>query len=377
MNVMLRTTLAALLALASGAATADDPAPASGLFPQGWYATPMLSYTRTDSERDTGSGKGLMAALGHRSDIAAIELDLYYAKLPASPEDAKLNGGILALVAGPFFEDDVLSRLFAVVGFGAFKEESIPSLAEKDTSSIVGEAGLGYLHPFQLWGLRTSIRAEARYRYDYQQPPHPANTPGSFQDTVFNLGVQVALSKEAVVPEPAAPAAVVPVTDSDNDGVNDDRDQCPDTPPGSYVSNTGCPQPVAAPAEPPAPPAEPTIETAKAGDTIVLHGVNFDSGRATLTPNAQALLDEVATKLATRPDLKVEIGGHTDSRGAEAFNQSLSQRRAESVRSYLVEHGVGAERLSAVGYGEAQPVDTNDTADGRERNRRVELKVLQ
>jgi outer membrane protein OmpA-like peptidoglycan-associated protein len=388
MNFTTRTALATALALAAGGAAADDPAPAvaddsapaAGAFPQGWYVTPMLSYTRADRARGTGNGRGMVAALGHRSDIAAVELDAYYSKLPGrggAPGDAKLTGGVLALVVGPFFEQDFLSRLFAVVGFGALREQNVPTLAEADTSSIVGEAGLGYLQPFELWGLRVNARAEARYRYDYQQPPHAPNTPTDFHDTVFNLGLQVALSREAVLTEAAAPAAVVPVADTDNDGVNDDRDQCPDTPPGSYVSNVGCPAPAVAPAGPTAAAEPAALETAKAGDTIVLKGVTFESGRAKLRADSRTILDGVAEALQKRPELKVEVGGHTDDRGADDYNQALSQRRADAVLGYLVEHGVDAAGLSAVGYGEAQPVDGNDTDEGRERNRRVELKILQ
>ena len=92
--------------------------------------------------------------------------------------------------------------------------------------------------------------------------------------------------------------------------------------------------------------------------------------------SAREILDEVAIALQSAPSLNIEIGGHTDSRGSEDYNQKLSQRRSQSVLDYLVSKDVDTARLSAVGYGMSQPMDSNDTDEGRERNRRVELKIV-
>jgi outer membrane protein OmpA-like peptidoglycan-associated protein len=247
---------------------------------------------------------------------------------------------------------------------------------------LAGDAGLGYLQPFHLFGRTLSARAELRYRYDYQEPPRPTNAPSTFSDLVFNLGVQIPLSGEE---EPAVKPAVtvVPATtgDSDQDGVPDDRDQCANTPPGSYVNNVGCPrepEAVVAPATTTEADEGPvTLENAKAGDTIVLTGVTFEFNSSRLTSNAQVILDPVARQLIQRPELRIEVGGHTDGKGSAAYNQKLSERRAASVKSYLEQHGVDASRLSSKGYGMTQPVDTNETDEGREHNRRVEMKVLE
>ena len=109
---------------------------------------------------------------------------------------------------------------------------------------------------------------------------------------------------------------------------------------------------------------------------IELDGVHFDFDKATLRPEAKAILDEAAALLAKHERVVVEVAGHTDSTGPEAYNQGLSERRANSVRDYLVEKGVRASRLSAKGYGESMPVASNDTKEGRAENRRVELIVL-
>jgi OOP family OmpA-OmpF porin len=142
-----------------------------------------------------------------------------------------------------------------------------------------------------------------------------------------------------------------------------------------------------APAPLPPPPAPPcqmpesgqpiSLAGCKTGDTLVLHGVNFEFNKSALTLNAKALLDQVAGALAARPDIKVEIDGHTDGKGTDRYNQKLSESRANSVKSYLIDHGIAADRLSAKGFGKSMPIADNATDAGREQNRRVELKVIE
>jgi OOP family OmpA-OmpF porin len=126
-------------------------------------------------------------------------------------------------------------------------------------------------------------------------------------------------------------------------------------------------------APPPAPAPAPAPAPVK--EKIVLRGVNFDFDKSNIRSDAQVILDEAASILGRNPDVAVSVEGHTDSVGTDAYNQKLSQRRAESVKSYLVGKGVSASRLSTQGFGEANPVASNSTKDGRALNRRVELKV--
>ena len=123
-----------------------------------------------------------------------------------------------------------------------------------------------------------------------------------------------------------------------------------------------------APAPAPAPPAQ---------SRLVLRGVNFATDSAAIDPASAVVLDVAADQLRGRPGVSVVVEGHTDSTGSEAHNQALSQRRADSVRSYLVRKGVPAAQLTARGFGESNPIASNDTADGRAMNRRVELEVKQ
>ncbi len=144
----------------------------------------------------------------------------------------------------------------------------------------------------------------------------------------------------------AAPAP----NDSDGDGVYDNADQCPDTPKGATVDKRGC---------------------------WVLTGVNFDTAKWDIKSRYYSILDNVVAILQKNPSLKLEIEGHTDNRGAAAYNQKLSENRAKAVMDYLIARGIEPSRLAAKGYGFSKPAATNATAAGRAQNRRVELRPLQ
>ena len=117
-----------------------------------------------------------------------------------------------------------------------------------------------------------------------------------------------------------------------------------------------------------------TTETAR-GLVINLGDVLFDSGRYTLKQNAQIALAKVSTILELYPDLKVQVEGYTDSVGSDAYNQKLSENRANAVHDFLIQNGVPAGNVTSVGYGKADPVASNDTADGRRQNRRVNMVI--
>ena len=118
-----------------------------------------------------------------------------------------------------------------------------------------------------------------------------------------------------------------------------------------------------------------TLQGCKQNDVIILRGVNFNFDKATLTPEAKMILDQVADALNERPDIKVQIAGHTDGKGSVPYNQRLSERRAATVKIYLVGKGIDSGRMTTVGYGKSRPIADNATDEGRAINRRVELKV--
>jgi OOP family OmpA-OmpF porin len=105
--------------------------------------------------------------------------------------------------------------------------------------------------------------------------------------------------------------------------------------------------------------------------------VEFATNSATLTASSRPVLDDVADDLKKHPRLKVELQGHTDSRGTDAYNLDLSQRRADSVRDYLIAQGVSGLQLVSKGYGESEPIADNNTDKGRLENRRVVMRVLE
>jgi outer membrane protein OmpA-like peptidoglycan-associated protein len=152
--------------------------------------------------------------------------------------------------------------------------------------------------------------------------------------------------------------------DRDKDGIPDDKDACPDEkgPADPDPKKNGCPK-----------------EVRVADDQIVLlEQVEFDLGKATIRAQSNRLLGTIVQVLTEHPEVtKVEVQGHTDNRGAADENMKLSQRRAEAVRDALVKRGVAPERLTAAGYGSNKPIMSNLTTIGRQKNRRVELRILE
>lgn len=148
-------------------------------------------------------------------------------------------------------------------------------------------------------------------------------------------------------------------SDSDGDGVVDLEDSCPTTAPGIAVDATGC-----------------QILFEENVTRVTLQGVTFASGKWELTPNAQYILNGVAESLRANPSLRIEIAGYTDSTGSRRKNIWLSQTRAESVKLYLTQRGIARERMLTRGFGPDDPVASNDTPEGRDANRRVEVHRL-
>ena len=127
---------------------------------------------------------------------------------------------------------------------------------------------------------------------------------------------------------------------------------------------------------PPPPPPPPVAKAPAPRRRIVLRGVNFDFDKATIRRDAVTILDEVVVILRDEPAIDVSVDGHTDAIGSDAYNQRLSERRAQAVRDYLVRKGISPSRLRTRGFGESEPVASNDTEEGRAQNRRTELNVI-
>jgi len=237
---------------------------------------------------------------------------------------------------------------------------SVPRFRRSGTS-FTADTGLGLERRWGRYGTR--IEFGARFDGDGNSVNAPNNN--HFVDLMASIGMTVALGPEPVRPvapsaPPPAPAATCADKDSDGDGVNDCNDKCPNSPAGQTVGPDGCPVPV----------------------TIDLRGVNFDFDKSKLRPDAVEILNQAVEVLKKYPELKVEVAGHTDSVGTDAYNQKLSERRAKAVYDYLTSNGVDAGRLRGPnGYGESRPIapntnpDGSDNPEGRAKNRRTDLNV--
>lgn len=143
------------------------------------------------------------------------------------------------------------------------------------------------------------------------------------------------------------------------------------------------PAPAPAPRMAPPPPSLPPPPPPREAKRITLRGINFDFNKYNIKPEFEPVLDEAAQVLQDNPDIRVTIEGHCDAIGSDAYNERLSERRASSVKRYLVSRGISGSRLETVGYGESRPIAPNQTPNGRDDpegralNRRAELKVQQ
>jgi OOP family OmpA-OmpF porin len=154
-----------------------------------------------------------------------------------------------------------------------------------------------------------------------------------------------------------------PEVDTDGDGFLGSRDKCPDEPEtkNGYKDDDGCPD---------------EIPQAVKKFTGVIEGINFKSGQAAILAGSYVVLDRALAVLKEYPDIRLEISGHTDSRGKADFNRDLSQRRADAVKLYFISRGIDANRLTSIGYGPDRPIADNGSDAGRSRNRRTEFRLL-
>lgn len=335
-----------------------------------WYITPQVGGISPDHQRDLRHNDWLYGVALGREMGPYINMELNF-------NGARVNDGRgtghLDTYGYSFDVLGILNRTglfspYLTVGAGAGSNVLVPGNALTNQTKLMTQAGVGtYIN---LWRSSDgtsafSLRPEIKARWD---------DPGKgdhLVDYIAMVGFQYSFggSRTPQPPAPAAPPpppppvsqpapqpAAVPATppDSDHDGVPDNIDKCPDTPAGVQVDAFGCPL----------------------KGSITLEGVNFEHNSAALTVTSHPALDAIADGLKKHPRLKVEIQGHTDSTGTPPYNLKLSQKRADSVRDYLVYGGVNADQLVTKGYGQTQPAASNKTAEGRSQNRRVVMYVI-
>ncbi|MFT4633143.1 MAG: OOP family OmpA-OmpF porin [Candidatus Azotimanducaceae bacterium] len=261
---------------------------------------------------------------------------------------------------------ETINKITPYFSFGVGRADFDTAGGENGESML--SAGVGAKYWFKE---KTALRPE----FKLFRTSDTSDTDAAF---IVSLHHSFSDTRPVAAPEPAAPL------DTDNDGVTDDVDACPRTPANASVDSSGCAIDSDGDTVPDYKDACP--DTDLAGARIDSRGcyeilketvsvellVEFDYDSAKARPEHQAEARKVFNFMTEYPQTKVTVEGHTDSKGAEVYNQKLSQRRADTIANILVQDfNVSAERISAVGYGEAKPIGSNDTAEGRQTNRRV------
>lgn len=380
-------------ALLSSAARADSDIP-------GIYITPAIGFVFFDSDRQLDDELALSIGAGYRFDNPWA-LELSYVASRTKEKDSGSNVDVDYFSLGALYHLPVDSELKPFLNFG-FGETSADS-----ESYSVAQAGVGFNYGLsEKSSLRSEIRAFRGFGNDDNL------------DFLVSVGYQYSFG-EAKMVKAAVKAAEPVVADTDNDGVPDSTDRCPDTPAGVIVDASGCPLDGdddgdgvsnlqdTCPGTPPevevdddgcgpdadldgvpdhrdeCPLTTPPALVDEIGCYILLEepvrivlDVEFDFDRASSRPEHAVEVKKVADFMELYPLTVVLIEGHTDDRGSDAYNDDLSLRRADTIAEMLIEQfGIAADRVATVGFGESRPLESNATATGRQTNRRVVAEI--
>ncbi len=352
-----RAVLASIVALACGAASAQND------YDDRWYVSAFGGYADLDNDRasvtnDAYFGVGFGRFFSEDFSLE-LELDRIESTLVPPPGffGTEFNAKSLGLIGRyHLLSPDNPVRPYIGFGGGATYRQAF-------NGGISGDKDVDiYLSP--LVGLKFNFsdnfdgRLQAAWRTDLGNDSDLGE--GRYDDFLFSAGITYKFGSRTVPTPPPAPAPAAPPPppppvdgDDDRDGVKNSRDKCPNTRPGAVVDMDGCEVQV----------------------IIDLPGVNFAFDEARLTQESFAILDDAVTTLNRHKQVKIEVAGHTDSVGSEAYNLSLSDRRSAVVRDYLISKGISADRMTSSGYGESRPIATNATNEGRAQNRRTELVI--
>ena len=349
-------------------ASAEEAAPEMEMRP---YVSALFSYVPQQDERgdlvgvptrafDEGQGLQLSAgkAINRWLGFEVAAFGNHFSRDVASSSMREYGGKIDGLF---FYSRDPRFSPYFGLGVGGVQTE----IKKTDDSSFdpFADVGLGFMKFFEVRGLDLGVRGDVRYRrVFFSEDALDGNQQDDVTEAVVKLGLVVPLgSKPPSVAPPTAPGTCA---DSDGDSVCDAADLCPDTPKGVTVDAKGCP-----------------VEKAdsKPDPNQKFEDVHFAYDKSDLTDYAKALLDNAAKVVENLsklyPQLKVDVGGHTDWTGTDGYNQGLSERRAGVVKQYLQRKGVDGTRINLQAYGEARPKATNETDEGRALNRRTEVRT--
>jgi outer membrane protein OmpA-like peptidoglycan-associated protein len=398
------TVLAALLLLLLGIAV--TPSWAARIALPDRYISLSPGKIFADKNRQTNDGWQIGGAAGVTLNANwAVEGEAFFGRLGQSGYRYDQFGGGVGL----------MRYLHHTPKFSAFARGGIGGLWTDQPSSggpkFYGELGVGFFQP--LPGTPLHLRLDMAHRQTHEASVLGTDTPWS--DWRLSVGLAWLFERPPVVLSRAAPIpAPPPPGDADGDWVTDPRDRCPDTPSGVVVNPSGCPAdfdrdgvtdqndrcpdtPMDTPVDrfgceldddadgvinrlDQCPDTPAGVKVDAVGCPVVkvirLKGVNFHHNSARLTQSAHKVLDDTAASLKEHRGVLIEVAGHTDSRGMDAYNLSLSSRRAVAVRNYLVIRGVPVAMLRAKGYGETHPLTKGNKPTDHAKNRRVELRIM-
>ncbi len=396
----------------------------------GWYVAPRVNALWVDDGRSADDDVGFTLSLGHSfTENWDGELSLFQSSHETlGGGDTKLRGYGLS-ANRVFYRNTSRVNPFLTFGLARVKADSDLFGDQEETSATYGAGVLVDLSSSRERGRAVQLRAEIGARRGLST----SSVPDRPVDYVAGLGIQLSWGGKTAPLDsdgdgvndtldncPGTPAGTpvdssgcplpqdddgdgvtndidkCPGTpagarvdangcelDSDGDGVVDSRDQCPNTPAGAKVDERGCELDsdgdgvLDSQDKCPDTPKGDRVDAQGCSfkEEIKLPGVVFETNKAELLPESLPVLEGAISTLKRYPDLKVEVAGHTDSRGSDAYNLDLSTRRAATVLKYLQDGGV-ANSMTSRGYGERQPVASNSTDEGRQSNRRVVLRVL-
>jgi OOP family OmpA-OmpF porin len=391
------------LVLAVCVAAFASSAASAGAAPGSWYISPQVNALWLDDGRVADDDAGVTLALGRVvNENWDVELSIFGSEHDRVGGDTLELQGFGLSTKRVFYRDGRVNP-FLSLGLGRIKTILKPGADEEDLAAMFGAGVLVDLGPSRDDGSAMQLRADIGARRgltDNEQFPDAV-------DYVAGLGIQYSWGGSVTR---------LPV-DTDGDGVTDDLDKCPGTPTGTPVDSSGCPLPqdddgdgvINENDKCPGTPAGKKVDAVGCeidgdddGDgilnsvdqcpdspkgtrvnnvgcpfdrTLLLQGVKFETNKDTLLPESIPILDNAIATLKRYPEVNIEVQGHTDSRGSDAYNMDLSARRAATVLKYLRDGGV-TNQLTSRGYGETDPIASNDTDEGRQQNRRVILYPL-
>jgi len=334
-------------------------------FDDRWYLTGTAGMNIQDNDRGTRNAPfGALGVGKFLNQNWSLDGELNYQN-PNNDANQDLNWsqyGVSLDLRRHFTAEGRNWAPYLLMGLGYQRSEeefdafpSVNSPGQREEGNLAAKVGVGIQSAIA--GKRAAIRTELAYRADFDDGSISAPNEDWFGDILASVGVVIPLGAPAVAAPPAPVAPSCADLDDDGDGVNNCDDKCPDSQAGQTIGPDGCPVPV----------------------SIDLKGVNFDFDKATLRPDAVSILSEATEILKRYPELRVEVAGHTDQCGKDAYNQKLSERRATAVYDYLTSNGVDASRLQGpIGYGESRPLEDKGQAFPgckSEINRRTELNV--